>query len=139
MCFQSFTSDLLLGAVHLAGAHRGVSVGADVLLQASTHRQVVGVLVALDGEDSALQGAQVELVATPGVSNPTAVTCQHNQCHTLNIHDGVGTIIQWLQVFIIWSHILFNSHSLSPMLFSDSWCISITVFHKIKLIFMKYL
>lgn len=67
----------MLVSVHLAGGHTlvpAVSVGADSSLQPAADRQVVGVLAVRDGVISTLQRAQVELVAAPGVANPTVIT-----------------------------------------------------------------
>lgn len=75
-----FTSNLRFGSIHLAGRNRscaGVTMGADIPGEAPTDRQVVDVLVAPDRVVLTLQGAQVELVAAPGVSNPAVVACNH--------------------------------------------------------------
>lgn len=73
---QFCTSDLLVVSLHLAGGDSigaGVYVGADVSLQPPADRQVVDVFIAPDGVIFTLQGAQVELVAAPGITNPTVV------------------------------------------------------------------
>lgn len=49
-------------------------MAADVPLEPPADRQVVDVLVAPDLVIFALQRAEVELVAAPGVANPTVVT-----------------------------------------------------------------
>lgn len=70
------TSNLLVLSIHLAGGDgstAGVCVGADVSLEPPADRQVVHVLVVTDLVIFTLQRAQVKLVATPGVTNPTVL------------------------------------------------------------------
>lgn len=69
------TSDLLLVCLHLAGGDRFTAgaVGADGSLEPPADRQVVDVLIVPDLVVSTLQRAQVELVAAPGVVDPTVI------------------------------------------------------------------
>lgn len=71
------TCDLVAASIHLTGGDRlaaGVFAGANVSLEPPADRQVVDVFIVPDRVISPLQRAQVELVASFGVTNPTVVT-----------------------------------------------------------------
>lgn len=86
-----FTSNLHFGSVHLAGgggATAGIAVGADLPGEPPADRQVVHVLVVADLVVSTLQGAQVELVAAPGVVNPAVLACGNTVTQVGHGRDG---------------------------------------------------
>lgn len=75
-----FTSDSVVGALHLAGGDALGPFGVLVLAgpgagQRSAHGEVVLVLVALHLVVLPGQGAQVKHVAAPGVLDLTVLTC----------------------------------------------------------------